>query len=268
MFRWLSLAFLVACNATPSGAPAGPGATAPDARAPDSHPSGMSNVIVSLTFDDTLADQVQVGEMLAARNMHATFFVNSSRIGQSSYMTLAQVDQLRAAGNEIGGHTLDHLYLTQLDAENLHHQVCDDRNALVALGLNVTAFAYPFGDENTIVEQTVHDCGYMVARSIGGLYTSDSCGSCPYANQMPPANLYDVRTMPSVAGATTADSLEAYVIAAEQHGGGWVPYVFHHVCDACSSAQVRPAVLEQFLDRLQARGARVVTVSNVVGGGQ
>jgi peptidoglycan/xylan/chitin deacetylase (PgdA/CDA1 family) len=267
MLRSLSVALLVACNAAPGGGPTGPGGTAPDVRTPDSRPQGMSNVIVSLTFDDTLEDQFQVGAMLAARNMHATFFINSSRIGFSSYMTLAQVEQLRDAGNELGGHTIDHLYLTQLDAENLRHQVCDDRSALTALGLNVTAFAYPFGDENTAVEQVVHDCGYMVARSIGGLYTTDSCASCPYANTMPPANLYDVRTMPSVAGATTADSLEAYVIAAEQHGGGWVPYVFHHVCDACSAAQVRPTVLAEFLDRLQARGARVVTVSNVVGGG-
>jgi peptidoglycan/xylan/chitin deacetylase (PgdA/CDA1 family) len=262
MLRWLSLGLLVACNTTPSSGPAGPGATAPDARAPDSRPQGSSNVIVSLTFDDTLADQVPVGAMLAAHNMHATFFVNSSRIGLSSYMTLAQVNQLSDAGNEIAGHTLDHLYLTHLDAENLRHQVCDDRNALIALGFDVTSFAYPFGDENATVEQVVHDCGYMVARSIGGLYTSDSCASCPYANAMPPENLYDVRTMPSVAGATTADSLEAYVITAEEHGGGWVPYVFHHVCDACSSAQVRPSVLAEFLDRLEARGVRVVTMRN------
>src|SRR5678816_582674 len=101
-----------------------------------------SSVIVSLTFDDTLSDQYQVGELLAAWNMHATFFVNSPRIGQTGYMSLTQVRDLRDRGNEIGGHTLDHLHLTQLDPATAQQQICDDRSALIAMGFDTKSFAY------------------------------------------------------------------------------------------------------------------------------
>jgi len=260
MFRWLSIAIFAAC--TPPAGPGGGGSSTVDA-AHDA-PSRTSNVVVSLTFDDTLDDQYQVGAMLASRGMHATFFINSPRVGLASYMTLAQVRELRDAGNEIAGHTLDHVYLTQLDAATARHEICDDRNALVGMGFDVTSFSYPFGDDNATVEQIVRDCGYSAGRSIGGLYTADSCTTCPYTNQMPPVDVLNVRTAPSVAGAVTADSLEAYIIDAEAHGGGWLPFVFHHVCNACNPAAVGPAVLEKFLDRLQARGARVVTVAELL----
>lgn len=263
MYRQLSIALLAACSSPPAGPRATPDAAATDG-AHDGRPVPSSNVIVSLTFDDTLADQFQVGAMLASHGMHATFFVNSPRIGQTDAMTLLQLRQLRDQGNEIAGHTLDHVYLSQLDPESARHQICDDRTALVAMGFEATTFAYPFGDSTATVEQIVRDCGYVAARSVGGLYASDSCTTCPYANAMPPANPYGVHTVPSIAGATTADTLEAYVIDAEQHGGGWLPLVFHHVCDACNASQVRPAVLEAFLDRLEQRGNRVMTVADVI----
>ena len=260
MSRWLSIAILVvAC--TPQPATTGGGDASVDA----AHDGQIrtSNVVVSLTFDDTLADQYQVGAMLASHGMHATFFINSPRVGMASYMTLAQLRELRDAGNEIAGHTLDHIYLTQVDATTAHHEICDDRTALVGMGFDVSSFAYPFGDDNASVEQIVRDCGYGAARSIGGLFTAESCSTYPYTNQVPPVDGYNIRTAPSVAGAVTADTLETYVIDAESHGGGWLPYVFHHVCDACNPASVGPGVLAKFLDRLQARGVRVATVGEL-----
>ena len=55
---------------------------------------------------------------------------------------------------------------------------------------------------------------------------------------------------------------------AENDRGGWVPLVFHHICDACTSNAISLATFTAFLDWLQARPATTTTrtVDQVVGG--
>ena len=264
-FHGLVVALLAACTNVPGSAPS----TAPDASAPgDVSAPTFSAVTVSLTFDDTLADQYQVGAMLASHRMHATFFINSPRIDTFGYMTTAQVNDLRDAGNEIAGHTIDHVHLTQITPDQAQHQICDDRAALVARGYSVTSFAYPFGDENTAVEDIAKSCGYTTARSIGGLVpvqtSDDTCTSCPLANPMPPTNRMAVRTPGSVGPGTTFDEIRQALETADAHGGGWVPLVFHHVCDSCSSNLVQPATLEHLFDWLEAHNVKVKTVGEML----
>src|SRR5687767_4862432 len=71
--------------------------------------------VVSLTFDDGQASQLAVKSPLAGHGMKATFYVNSAKVETSDfYTTWAQVAELAAAGNEIGGHGLSHQDLTTL----------------------------------------------------------------------------------------------------------------------------------------------------------
>jgi peptidoglycan/xylan/chitin deacetylase (PgdA/CDA1 family) len=227
------------------------------------------STVVSLTFDDTFADQFQVGAMTEARGMRATFYVNSSRIGQSGSLSLAQVLALRDAGHEIGGHTITHAELAAVDTDEAKRQICNDRESLLANGFRITSFAYPFSSQNAAVRQLAADCGYNSARLVGGLVVPGSCSGCPYANPMPPVDPMGVRANDSIQETTTLDTMKLYVTQAEQHGGGWVPMVFHHVCDGCNELSVTPAQLAQFLDWLKARSAQgtvVATVDQVMGG--
>lgn len=225
--------------------------------------------IVSLTFDDTFAAHFQAASMLETRGMRGTFYVNSPRFGRSGYLTLDQARTLEASGHEIAGHTLDHSNLTTVTVEEAQRQICDDRDALLALGFDVTSFAYPFGADNATVQRIVGDCNYNSARDVGGLVVPTSCSSCPYANPIPPPNLYQVRTNGSVRSSTTLDTLKLYVTQAEQNGGGWVPFIFHHICDGCDEYSVSASTLGAFLDWLQSRapdGVEVATVHQVIGG--
>jgi peptidoglycan/xylan/chitin deacetylase (PgdA/CDA1 family) len=121
--------------------------------------------VVTLTFDDGLSDQYAVRSMLAQRSLHATFFVNSNRIGSGgSYLSWSQLSDLATDGNEIGGHTLDHVDLTTVTATEARRQVCDDRQALVSHGFTVTNFAYPFGARNSSLYSILQGCGYSSAR--------------------------------------------------------------------------------------------------------
>ena len=227
-----------------------------------------ARTVISLTFDDTLADQFQVGDMAAARGMRATFYINGPRVGTSGYLSKAQVIALEQAGHEIAGHTLSHANLPTLSPEEARSQICNDRANLLNQGFRVTSFAYPFGADNTSVQQIVEDCGYNSARDVGGLKSAGLCPGCPWTNPVPPANLYMIRTNDSIQTDTPLSIMQQYVIDAEQNGGGYVPFVFHHVCEACDSNAVTPAQLAAFLDWLQQRApaTQVGTVDQEIGG--
>ncbi|QFG24405.1 polysaccharide deacetylase family protein [Actinomadura sp. WMMB 499] len=232
---------------------------------------GAPGTVVSLTFDDGHRDQYDVARpILDAHGMDGTFYVNSSRVDVPGYMSLAQMRTLASGGHEIGGHTLTHANVPSLPEAEKRRQVCDDRAALLGMGFEVRSFAYPFGAVDQDSMNVAEHCGYNSARTVGGLVSPGGCAGCDRAETVPPAAPYAVRTPASVRTGTTLDQLKGYVTQAEQSGGGWVPLVFHHVCDGCGDVYaVTPATLDAFLDWLQGRapgGTVVRTVGEVVGG--
>jgi peptidoglycan/xylan/chitin deacetylase (PgdA/CDA1 family) len=229
-----------------------------------SQAAAAAPTVVSLTFDDSLSNQYQTGSMLAARGMHGTFFVNSSRVNQGGYLTNAQLSALQSGGNEIAGHTVNHLDLSTVDTDEQRRQICDDRTTLLNWGFAVSDFAYPFGSDGPGLEQIVQDCGYNSARDYGGLAASGA-----ESETLPPADPFAIRTVDGVTSSTSLADLEGAVTRAEQAGGGWVIFVFHNVCDGCSTLAVSPSTLSNFLDWLGPRsvsGTSVETVHDVIGG--
>jgi len=228
--------------------------------------------VVSLTFDDGTADEfTNARPLLQARGMPATFYVNSTRIGSGpTYMSLQNLQTLAAEGHEIGGHTLTHANLPTLGADDAAREICNDRVALLGMGFDVRTFAYPFGASSAAVQATVQNCGYNAARGVGGLLRPGGCSGCPTSVAVPPPAPYYIPTPDSVRTTTTLAQLQGMVTQAENGGGGWVPLVFHHVCDGCDATySTSPALLESFLDWLALRapnGTTVKTVHQVVGG--
>ena len=64
--------------------------------------SAAVQTVVTVEFDDGNADQYQALAMLNAHGMHATFYVNTGFIGDSTHLSWSQLQDLFAAGNEIG----------------------------------------------------------------------------------------------------------------------------------------------------------------------
>ena len=127
--------------------------------------------IVSLTFDDGTADQYAARTMLAQHSLHGTFYINSNNIGLSpSFLSWNQVADLAADGNEIAGHTLDHVDLTSVTSTEATRQVCNDRQALISHGFATTDFAYPYGASNASVESIVRRVRVLVCpEGVGSL---------------------------------------------------------------------------------------------------
>jgi peptidoglycan/xylan/chitin deacetylase (PgdA/CDA1 family) len=232
-----------------------------------------AGTVVSLTFDDGIATQKLVRPMLASHGMHGTFYINSGNVGASSYyMSWSDIAGLNADGNEIGGHTVDHKRLTDLTADQQYHEICDDAATLRGRGYTISDFAYPFGagSASTAARQALTSCGYVSARKFGDLYSvgcADS--SCPYAESIPPGDPFGIKVPEWYPGEYTLADLEGFVTQAELHGGGWVPLVFHDICNQCADSSVSAATMSALLDWVAARagsGTVVKTVREVMGG--
>ena len=79
-------------------------------------------------------------------------------------MSWSQIRELDAAGVEIGSHSLSHPRLTGLDDKALQTELTDSRLALEdKLGKPVTSFAYPYGEFDRRVIESVIDSGYRCA---------------------------------------------------------------------------------------------------------
>jgi hypothetical protein len=223
---------------------------------------------VSLTFDDAWSDQFVAPSMLASAGMRGTFYVNSGNVGSSpSFLGWNQLQSFQSTGNEIAGHTINHVDLTTVTSTEAQRQVCQDRRALLSEGLTVTNFAYPYGASNASVQSIVQGCGYNSGRRSWGLCSPAQTG-CPAAEAIPAPNLFATRTQSSIRSWTTVQDLENAVTEAEATGG-WVTFVFHHICDGCDSYAITQSNLQAFIDWLQPRSANgtvVKTVRDVIGG--
>jgi hypothetical protein len=230
--------------------------------------------LVSLTFDDGLTES-PTRNILANHGMNGTFYVNSNLIGSGgTYLTKAELDGLYADGNEIGGHTINHVDLATLSDTAQQTAICNDMQNLVNWGYPIHSFAYPYGSTGSTTQSIVSaGCPgvgtYESARSVGGLVSGTNCFNCPWAESIKPGNPYYISVNSSVASTTTLADLQSYVMQAENNGGGWVALVFHRVCDGCNTLSVSPALLDAFLTWLEAReqqGTYVRTVHQVISG--
>jgi peptidoglycan/xylan/chitin deacetylase (PgdA/CDA1 family) len=229
-----------------------------------------ASTVVSLTFDDALSNQYSVRAMLARHSLNATFFVNTSRIDRPGHLTWRQLVDLALDGNEVGGHSLDHVDLTKVTPAEAERQVGQDRQVLMSHGFTVQSFAYPFGARDESLYSMIEACGYLCARRAWGLAPA-GLGRLRKRTRtfetLPPENLFAIRAVPS--SWHTLRDLQRVVTRAEAAPRHWVPIVFHHVTPRAHPGgySVAPATLNAFLEWLAARsgsGTYVHTIGDVV----
>lgn len=250
--------------------------------APGQPPLPQRTTTVSLTFDDGDATHYLTRNMLLSHNMRGTFYINSGPIDakDKTYMTWAQVTSLGSDGNEIGGHTVNHISLKDpnLSFDQKKAEVCNDRQRLIQQGFDPVSFAYPFGAFDPTAEGIVQSCGYQSGRTAGSVSPSGPL----YAETIPPRDPYATRMLnaePGTDGPVKLAYLQNAVTATATHGGGWLQMLFHQICDSSSPdysscmAGYRPtdaSVFSSFLDWLQDNAppaTSVKTVRQVMSGG-
>lgn len=128
-----------------------------------------------ISFDDGYVDNLVAVETLFRRGMTATWFIVSGSIGgepawpydgrpTGRLMNATELRDLRAAGIEIGSHTVSHCRLTQASDADLTRELTDSKAVLEdVLGNEVSSFAYPYGDWDTRCAEAVRAAGYRQA---------------------------------------------------------------------------------------------------------
>jgi peptidoglycan/xylan/chitin deacetylase (PgdA/CDA1 family) len=240
--------------------------------APPQPAIGAAQTVVSLTFDDGDASQALAGRLMRARGLHGTFFVNTRPVDRDNagHMSWSEVLRLHMDGNEIGGHTADHVDLTdpKTSESAKRAEVCQDRARLLQLGLDAQSFAYPYGKLNQAAERIVQSCGYRSARSAGTVTPDGPI----VAETVPPLYPFATRALDSSEGPLTLPYLQSAVTAAAAYGGGWVQVVIHNVCapdaptfERCMAgeAPIDANTFSAFLDWLQHDAPQGTTVKTV-----
>ncbi len=119
----------------------------------------------ALTFDDGYDDVARYAlPLLEQYHDVATFYIVSGYVGTAGHVSVTQLKTLRAAGMEIGAHTVHHVDLTLLSTSRAQHEVAGSAASLQRwLATPISSFAYPAGKVNAAVAATVSASGFMNA---------------------------------------------------------------------------------------------------------
>lgn len=133
---------------------------------------------LAVTFDDgclsTLREALPV---LVKHKVKATQFIVAGRIGglnewdiskddvPTPLMTLGQIREWLAAGQEIGSHTITHRNLRKINPVDARAEIIDSKKQLEDLfGIPVNHFAFPYGGWRlSSVREMVREAGYHAA---------------------------------------------------------------------------------------------------------
>ena len=122
--------------------------------------------IVSMTFDDGFASNLDMAKVMKEHNYIGTAFIIPEFLGKENYLDQAGVDTLASMGWEIGGHGKDNLIeLKPVEVDTSLAEV--DRYLKEKNYLGKEHFAYPNGSYNQYVESLV-SAYFTSARTIDG----------------------------------------------------------------------------------------------------
>ena len=122
---------------------------------------------VALTIDDGyLSVFEQAWPRLKQAGFPVTVYVSTKAIdaGYRSHMSWDMIRRLVGEGAEIGGHTVSHEHLTEMETETLVKELeASATRYREELGFVPKTFAYPYGEASLAVQKAVRAAGYELA---------------------------------------------------------------------------------------------------------
>lgn len=129
------------------------------------HKTALPDRAVVITVDDAYSSVYTTGWPLFKKaGVPWTLFLNTETIGQSGYLTWAQVKELVAAGVTIGAHSHRHAHFPALTPEQQRADMLAMREVFQReLGVQPTVFAYPYGEVDAAAQALLKELGYRAA---------------------------------------------------------------------------------------------------------
>lgn len=217
-------------------------------------PSGR---YVSLCFDDFPAISAGfAADRIEARDWRATWYVCGGLEGKfdPTYGRMFgpdDLERLRQADHDIGCHTFDHIECAEASLSEMQDQI--SKNQIYLKSRNCppcSSFAYPFGEANLSNKRFMTEFGIAQRGTQVGLMRDKADLS-----MLPAIGLQDC-----LGGIGTA----MHYLDQLSKSQGWLVIFTHDVRKNPSPWGVTPEDFETLLSRIEASGAKVVTVGDMV----
>lgn len=129
-------------------------------------------LLVTTSWDDGHPSDLRLAELLEKHGVAATFYVPSSNSEGRPVMRSSEIAEV-GRYFEIGGHTQNHVVLTDIAPDAAANQIIVNKFWLEdLLGREVCGFAYVRGRHNPTVRRLVKQAGYHYARTVKNLVSS------------------------------------------------------------------------------------------------
>ena len=138
-------------------------------------PEGKSKALI-LSYDDGAMQDTQLVALMNKYNLIGTFHLNSNKLGTDSYYNYLNKEELKKLfkGHEVSVHTANHPNLPDISKIDVIYEIVEDRKELERLvGYPVRGMAYPFGNTNDGIIETIKGTGIEYARTVGDSYNFD-----------------------------------------------------------------------------------------------
>lgn len=124
---------------------------------------------VVLTFDDGNLDTYdEAWPRLRSHGFVGVVYVVANRLGADGFLSEGQLQQLAAAGWEIGSHSQTHANLTEIERGQWRPEILGSKLELQrALGVDIESFAYPFGAATDVIIRETWEYGYRSGVGLG-----------------------------------------------------------------------------------------------------
>lgn len=124
-----------------------------------------------ITFDDGNLDiYTNAFPIMQELGFVGTFYIVADRLDSYRLVNAAQLQEMAAAGWEIGSHSMTHVDLTD-NHHRLSEELEQSRSVLEnAIGVPILTFAYPFGARDEYVKEWTREVGYLAGMGLGTYY--------------------------------------------------------------------------------------------------
>ncbi len=132
-------------------------------------PQGKKKALI-LSYDDGRIYDSELVKFMNKYKLIGTFHLNSNKLDTEDYLKKVEIKEL-FLGHEVSVHSYNHPNFTTLSKIDIVYEVVKDREELERLvGYPIRGMAYPFGNNNDKVIETIKDLGIEYARTVDDTY--------------------------------------------------------------------------------------------------
>ena len=132
-------------------------------------PEGKSKALI-LSYDDGRTEDRQLVQLMNKYHLIGTFHLNSNKLDTNGYLKKNEIKKLFES-HEVSVHSANHPNLPDISKISVIYEILEDRKELERLvAYPVRGMAYPFGNTNDDVIDTIKELGIEYARTVGDTY--------------------------------------------------------------------------------------------------